>query len=84
MINETTSQKHDKKILALAEAKRYERILAIAKSEVYGLHTLDARHNDDADFYSIAVWSLKNMLEKAYEAGYEESLYEQARNDALA
>ncbi len=33
------------------------------------LDTLDARHSDRMDFHEVAVWTLKAVLESAYEAG---------------
>jgi len=82
MTTNDATQKQDKKIEAIAEAKRYGCILGIAKNEIFGLHTLEARHNDDADFHTVAVWGLKAMLEKAYDAGYEESILIHERRSA--
>lgn len=38
-------------------------------AEVLGVHTLETRSNDSLDFYDVAVWTLKEALERAYEAG---------------
>jgi hypothetical protein len=37
--------------------------------EALGLETLDARNMDSLDFHDLAVWSIKEALERAYEAG---------------
>jgi len=42
----------------------------IAK-DVMDIETLEERKSDDLDFYDIAVWNLKVMMEKAYQAGLE-------------
>jgi hypothetical protein len=34
-----------------------------------GVKTLETRNSDTLDFYSIAVWSLKDALKEAFEAG---------------
>ena len=37
--------------------------------EVLGLETLEARNMDSLDFHDLSVWSIKEALERAYEAG---------------
>jgi len=37
--------------------------------EALGLETLEARRMDGLDFHDLAVWSIKDALERAYEAG---------------
>lgn len=37
--------------------------------ETLGLETLEARRMDSLDFHEHAVWSIKDALERAYEAG---------------
>jgi len=37
--------------------------------DALGLETLEARRMDDLDFHDLAVWSIKDALERAYEAG---------------
>ena len=37
--------------------------------EVLGLETLEARNMDSFDFHDLSVWSIKEALERAYEAG---------------
>ena len=47
---------------------RTEILTHIAKNRI-GAETLETRNSDSLDFYDISVWALKEMLEKAYEAG---------------
>jgi hypothetical protein len=37
--------------------------------EVLDLETLETRKMDSLDFHDLAVWSIKDALERAYEAG---------------
>jgi hypothetical protein len=53
-----------------ADKKRDETLLQIAK-EVLFLETLETRKWDTHDFHEHAVWSIKEALEKAYQAGKE-------------
>ena len=46
------------------------KILEIAK-DVLSLETLETRKWDTHDFHEHAVWSIKEALEKAYQAGKE-------------
>ena len=41
---------------------------AIAR-EALGLETLETRSSDRLDFHDLAVWCVKDALERAYEAG---------------
>jgi len=34
-----------------------------------GIETLETRQSDSLDFHDLAVWQVRGMLEKAYEAG---------------
>ncbi|TVQ62824.1 MAG: hypothetical protein EA378_03150 [Phycisphaerales bacterium] len=34
-----------------------------------GIETLETRHTDGLDFHDLAVWTIKDALEHAYEAG---------------
>jgi hypothetical protein len=43
-------------------------LLAIAKKH-FGVETLDTRKRDSLDFHDIAVWSMRDALEAAFEAG---------------
>lgn len=40
----------------------------IAKKHL-SLETLETRNSDSLDFHDVAVWSLKEALQEAYEAG---------------
>lgn len=40
----------------------------IAKKHL-SLETLETRNRDSLDFHDVAVWSLKEALQEAYEAG---------------
>ena len=37
--------------------------------EALGLDTLETRNRDALDFHDLAVWTIKDALERAYEAG---------------
>ena len=41
----------------------------IAKKHL-NLETLETRNSDSLDFHDLAVWSLKDALQEAYEAGF--------------
>ncbi len=43
-------------------------ILEIAKKK-FNIETLETRGSDNSDFFEIAVWSAKDALSAAYEAG---------------
>ncbi len=38
-------------------------------ARVLGIETLETRNQDSLDFLDLAVWSIKEALEAAYEAG---------------
>lgn len=42
----------------------------IAK-DVGHLDTLETRMSDRLDFYDMSVWTIKNLMREAYEAGYK-------------
>lgn len=52
------------------DKKRDAKLLEIAKT-VLSLETLETRKWDTHDFHEHAVWSIKEALEKAYQAGKE-------------
>lgn len=37
--------------------------------EALGLETLETRRMDSLDFHDLAVWTIRDALERAYEAG---------------
>ena len=44
----------------------------IAKEECYSIEArggLDTRNSDSEDFFEVGVWSIRKMLERAYELG---------------
>lgn len=43
-------------------------LVEIAKKHL-NLETLETRNSDSLDFHDVAVWSLKDALQEAYEAG---------------
>jgi len=45
-----------------------EALKSIAK-DVLNIDQLETRNSDSLDFHSLAVWSIKEALEKAYELG---------------
>ncbi len=50
-------------------SKARDTIINRIAREALGLETLDARNMDSLDFHEHAVWSVKESLERAYEAG---------------
>ena len=45
-----------------------EALKSIAK-DVLNIDQLETRNSDSLDFHSLAVWSIKEALERAYELG---------------
>ena len=48
----------------------------IAKEECYSIEArggLDTRSSDSEDFFEASVWSIRKMLERAYELGRADS-----------
>lgn len=39
----------------------------------YNIQTLKTQNNDEEDFYNLAVWTIKAMLEEAYNKGVEDT-----------
>jgi len=52
--------------------------------ETLGLETLETRKSDSLDFHDLAVWSIKEALQRAYEAGRQETADEPAAIDMHA
>ena len=52
-----------------------KRLLNIAKELSYTveMRDLDSRMNDEEDFIDIAVWTLQEMLERAYQLGLSDA-----------
>jgi hypothetical protein len=53
-------------------------ITQIARTHL-GIATLEARNNDNLDFYDLSVSNIRNALESAYEAGKQSVLPEKQR-----
>lgn len=47
---------------------RDNKLMTIAR-EALGLETLETRNSDSLDFHDLAVWCVKEALQRAYEAG---------------
>ena len=53
-------------------SEKRKRLLKIVKRHTHGrITTLESRFSDRLDFHEIAVWTLKGMLDAAYEVGYQ-------------
>jgi hypothetical protein len=46
-----------------------ERSVASIARRRFGVATLATRNRDELDFYGVAVWSIRDALHEAYEAG---------------
>ena len=46
-----------------------EKTIADIAEKVLGIETLETRRMDSLDFYEVAVWSVREALQQAYEAG---------------
>ncbi|KRN88722.1 DUF6900 domain-containing protein [Ligilactobacillus ceti] len=51
--------------------KKFEKI---CKDVLYEFETLETRHHDDLDFKDISVWSIRELMQKAYDLGKEDTL----------
>ena len=47
--------------------------------DVLGLETLETRNADSLDFHDLAVWQIREALERAYQAGKNEKAREAAQ-----
>ena len=54
-------------------------IAAIARAVLF-IETLETRKSDRLDFHDVAVWSVREALEKAYAAGHEAAMKRTARS----
>lgn len=50
-------------------ATKEEAVMSIAKS-VLGIETLETRRSDSSDFHDLAVWSIREALGAAFDAGH--------------
>ena len=46
-----------------------DKIISEIATRILGLETLEARNRDSLDFHDLSVWSIKEALEAAFEAG---------------
>jgi hypothetical protein len=51
----------------------------IAKTHFF-METLETRHSDSLDFKEVAVWSVKNALQAAFQAGYDAAVKQVSPN----
>lgn len=61
-------ERKSREVKAMEERER--KVLAIAR-RCFGVETLATRRSDAMDFHSVAVWSIRDALTEAYEAGRE-------------
>ncbi len=61
------------------DKKRDATIAAIARDVLF-IETLETRKSDRLDFHDVAVWTVREALEKAYAAGHEAATKRTARN----
>jgi len=52
-----------------ATQQQIDQLLTEIAKKHLNLETLETRNSDSLDFYDVAVWSLKDALQEAYEAG---------------
>ncbi|MCC6906688.1 MAG: hypothetical protein IT430_01990 [Phycisphaerales bacterium] len=50
-------------------SKTRDNTLNTIAREALGLETLETRSSDSLDFHDLAVWCVKDALERAYQAG---------------
>lgn len=48
-----------------------DQLLAEIAKKHLNIETLETRNSDSFDFHDVAVWSLKDALEAAYESGQQ-------------
>jgi len=54
-----------------ATRQQIDQLLTEIAKKHLNLETLETRNSDSLDFHDVAVWSLKDALQKAYEAGHQ-------------
>ena len=52
-----------------ASQQNIDQLLTKIAKKHLSLETLETRNSDSLDFHDVAVWSLKDALQEAYEAG---------------
>ena len=53
-----------------ATQQQIDQLLTEIAKKHLSLETLETRNSDNLDFHDVAVWSLKEALQEAYEAGF--------------
>ena len=53
-----------------ASQQNIDQLLTEIAKKHLNLETLETRNSDGLDFHDVAVWSLKDALQEAYEAGF--------------
>lgn len=53
-----------------ASQQQIEQLLTEIAQKHLNLETLETRNSDSLDFHDVSVWSLKEALQEAYEAGF--------------
>ena len=54
-----------------ATRQQIDQLLTEIAKKHLNLETLETRNSDSLDFHDVAVWSLKDALQEAYEAGHQ-------------
>ncbi len=54
-----------------AKQQQLDQLLTDIAKKHLSLETLETRNSDGLDFHDVAVWSLKDALQEAYEAGLQ-------------
>lgn len=49
--------------------KAINKLLESIAQEIASIETLDTQNSDSLDFHDLAVWTIKKMLRRAYDAG---------------
>jgi len=53
-----------------ASQQNIDQLLTEIAKKHLSLETLETRNSDNLDFHGVAIWSLKEALQEAYEAGF--------------
>ena len=53
-----------------ANQQKIDQLLTEIAKKHLSLETLETRNSDNLDFHDVAIWSLKEALQEAYEAGF--------------
>ncbi len=69
----TKAAKDGKKLATKIRGSRARRLAAAeaAAAKHLGLETLETRKRDSLDFHEIPVWAIREVIEFAFDAGYQ-------------